>query len=658
MQAALPPEGTEQFEASPAAAAAEAATTASATGASASASASPHFWFQHHQEGSSKLHLPEKSEMQKRKETGVSHIRYREVSGIMQAQKRHEIYAHMFQHNARVEVSIPAQPLAGRDLLKTMWATGLKMMLDIRDMAEDARSAGWGPLLSRMPSKVFEKFPELVPQTASSLELIKVLIQLMSHHRGEIVELCKETIAWHQKPGPCPDMPSIGGPADWQNEQFLCYPKPVQSGLRKRGKGQKGQPLAAPAHPPATPGGKWEFGKIPLAYNSRLPYPDATPDWGNQRHRFYCPAAQPLAEVCHFERQAHATNLGMLFAVLGKRFDADTIYQYYLSQRVLAVKQTRDNKPALQRFWTGWGLESTKEDLVNEFCQLLRLPPPVPDSGLLDFFTPEAAEQLRGATRRQLEKVIEKNAMAYVARLILEDTRPPWLQQPRADTGTNFNWLVVKHTFLCWPAEVVKNLGEEVYNAFVEECDNRGARFLGVVAQPLYSCTRMKWFHEDGQPLAAGAETDEFSVCLPCGKRAAMTPLLQLKEYQKHRWVCEDCAPELGMCPQTLWDAPNRVFLAWPLVEKKRTSLAKEVPSPSPWQGTVTPMKVKAIEFICEAPPNSWQWPTGALETLTQPLHATKIKGLNCTRFIFKGDNSSSLWASSQAFEPVWQPAC
>ena len=112
--------------------------------------------------------------------------------------------------------------------------------------------------------------------------------------------------------------------------------------------------------PTTTPkGGRWELTVAP--FDSCL---------ANK----HCPVAQPLAGQCHFERHGRATNLGLLFSGLGHEWDADFIYQYYLSMRILARQQRREGHfGAVQKlFWTKWGMQHSQCDICKEFRQMMR----------------------------------------------------------------------------------------------------------------------------------------------------------------------------------------------------------------------------------------------------------------------------------------------
>ena len=215
--------------------------------------------------------------------------------------------------------------------------------------------------------------------------------------------------------------------------------------------------------------------------------------------------------------------------------------------------------------------------------------------------------------------------MAYVGRIVLEDTLPPWrhdLVTPAPGGGTNFNWMAMKHTLLCWHKDKVAEFGIHVHEALLGECVKRGALFMGAVGQPLYSCTAMKWLDKDGQPLAA--QTPD-AVCVPCGKRAMMTPLMQLKASKKQQWMCHECA---ATPQQVSPSSSTRILSIWPLVLKKKESVAQVLQARPPWQSAVTPLKVKELEFICEPPPTNWTWSPPVGDILEMHSTTLNIRGL------------------------------
>ena len=232
----------------------------------------------------------------------------------------------------------------------------------------------------------------------------------------------------------------------------------------------------------------------------------------------------------------------------------------------------------------------------------------------------------------------------------MADASPPWQKRsvtPAPGGGTNFNWMVMKHTLLCWPSATIQKLGNDIFEALLNKCAKRNAHFMGAVGQPLYSCTVMKWLDKDGQPLAA--QTPD-AVCLPCGKRAMMTPLMQLKASKKQQWMCHECA---ATPQQVSPSSSTRILSIWPLVLKKKEALGTPFQAPPPWQSAVTPPKVKELEFICEPPPTNWKWSPPVDDILE--MHSTTLNIVGIQRFVFKGESSANLWTSSAPFDPLWR---
>ena len=259
---------------------------------------------------------------------------------------------------------------------------------------------------------------------------------------------------------------------------------------------------------------------------------------------------------------------------------------------------------------------------------------------------------LRGLSDKQLYNIIKKNATAYVGSIVMKSLAPPHLKSqplaaPGSRGGTSFNWLVSKHSLLCWPIETVQKFGKDVMAIFQDMCWRRGAIFNGVIAVPQFCCGNVKRFSQiNGQPLAAGS--DEVFFELPCGKCALMTPLLKLNESQPC-WRCEECVENPS--PSTVANE-RRVLQVWPLVNKDVGEL--HVPRPSPWQSNVTVLKAGSVEFVCGAPPQSWQWPNQPPQIDVPQIDVPQLGKIGkVTRFSFKDLDSDVLWNSSERYEPV-----
>ena len=209
----------------------------------------------------------------------------------------------------------------------------------------------------------------------------------------------------------------------------------------------------------------------------------------------------------------------------------------------------------------------------------------------------EDHKRLRDYTHEQLYNLIKKNALAYLAQIVIKGLAHPHrdiqpLEAPGSGCGTSFDWKVMKHTMLCWRKETVEQFGTHVVATFENLCRKRGATFNGLVAVPLFCCGKAKHFSmRTGQPLAAKSKEPSFT--LACGKRALMTPLLTLKDSQAS-WRCEDCVVEetvVGAVASVVEENPSaasssigacdcRIFQVWALVDKCHGDKHDHVPGP------------------------------------------------------------------------------
>ena len=283
----------------------------------------------------------------------------------------------------------------------------------------------------------------------------------------------------------------------------------------------------------------------------------------------------------------------------------------------------------------------------------------------------EDHKKLRNYTHEQLYNLIKKNALAYLAQIVIKGLAHPHrdiqpLEAPGSEGGTSFDWVLMKHTMLCWRKVTVAQFGGQVVAIFENLCRKRGVTFNGLVAVPLFCCGKAKHFSmRTGQPLAAKSKEPSFT--LACGKRALMTPLLTLSDSQPC-WRCEDCVVDetvAGAVASVLEENPSaassgigkcdfRIFQVWPLVDKRHGDMHV----PGPWQSKVTVMKGGAVEFMAAPPPPGWQWPNDRGERWTvdyqmQLRPVPKLgRGKPTTRFRFEDVDSDMLWQSSEKYEP------
>ena len=147
-----------------------------------------------------KMYVPEKTEMQKLKERGVSHVRNRTVKNIEPtgyAELRDFLLQPHIHEKACILIS-EAQPLAGKqgkEFCTWAWQTGLRMMQEVRDMSQEERNEHWRPLTSRPCPAILTKYEDFIPNYEDSERYLQLLINLANHHTGELVELqqqCKQ----------------------------------------------------------------------------------------------------------------------------------------------------------------------------------------------------------------------------------------------------------------------------------------------------------------------------------------------------------------------------------------------------------------------------------------------------------------------------------
>ncbi len=140
---------------------------------------------------------------------------------------------------------------------------------------------------------------------------------------------CCEWLLWD---GPIPTNP--GHEDGILHPQFaLTMPLPGRGKGKGKGKG-KGTGKASGPAPGGSEEGQWAFGRAPTPC---VPAEDQ-PDWPNQVNRFLVPCRGNPDK--HWVRKARGISLGMLFFLHGEHWTASGLYNFYLSCRVLAVKQT------------------------------------------------------------------------------------------------------------------------------------------------------------------------------------------------------------------------------------------------------------------------------------------------------------------------------
>ena len=147
-----------------------------------------------------------------------------------------------------------------------------------------------------------------------------------------MVELPKST-EWVLKGTPIPKYDGMDNDGI-HHKQFDLRPRVLMDnkGGKNGGKGKDKSSRPAPGGPES-----WSFG---YACTPSASIEDR-PDWKNQVNRFLVPCKHNPDK--HWLRRARGISLGKLFIHHGKTWSARTLYEFYLSNRVLALKMKHHN---------------------------------------------------------------------------------------------------------------------------------------------------------------------------------------------------------------------------------------------------------------------------------------------------------------------------
>jgi hypothetical protein len=217
-------------------------------------------------------------------------------------------------------------------------------------------------LLAALPPICVEKYPDCLDSTSSR---INTLIHLFSgKHNGEITEVLPDQFA-HPRFASWKLVSILPGSAskEFDHAQLFCLEKhnaigSVGDGTRQYGHvvTQEGNKLLSRQCNAAA------------ARNTNYASRDFAPMWTLQSNR----VVVPCRNSCEFEwrRTGWCTSLGLLFEHLGTHFDAAVLYEYYLMNRIVALKRynpkpkaksgrggeqkKRQEDGAAERYWE-WG---------------------------------------------------------------------------------------------------------------------------------------------------------------------------------------------------------------------------------------------------------------------------------------------------------------
>ena len=154
--------------------------------------------------------------------------------------------------------------------------------------------------------------------------------------------------------------------------------------------------------------------------DKRVSRSDLEPNWGAQTQRVECPCVSTT--LYEWRRHTKVTTLGELFLVLGKEYPASTIYQYYRTLRVIALKRRQGDSVTKKGSSGGYGMTGSslqaatirrsfmfnKDVVIEEYATLHGL-----DQKLL--------------TDTSERDVLFNEAVQYIHMKLLRDMSPPWL---------------------------------------------------------------------------------------------------------------------------------------------------------------------------------------------------------------------------------------
>ena len=225
--------------------------------------------------------------------------------------------------------------------------------------------------------------------------------------------------------------------------------------------------------------------------------------------------------------------LGTLFMVLGKKWPASSIYYFFRTLRIVAVKRHKNAclataapgsasarvagrvgtiGTALQPASMRSDLKTSKTQLVKEYAFV---------------------KGLRLSTQDLTSDKYFQKAVRYLHVCLLADLRPPWcdFNFPLAVPGEGTLARYTRPCFLLWDAKVADiAFGKEVMSKLRQVAANVSLEIVGVLGRPLYVCTA-RLLGKSSQRL--------------CMSTASMSKHIELQEARKH-YLCRKCIDGTG----------------------------------------------------------------------------------------------------------------
>ena len=243
----------------------------------------------------------------------------------------------------------------------------------------------------------------------------------------------------------------------------------------------------------------------------------------------------------------------------------------------------------------------TQKTIVEDYCKIHDIEPPSDDE--------------------KISTDLYDKALRHIHALILRDMSSPFAADAYQVREPNTLHAYSRATFLRWDKDTSTTVfGCCICETFMEEAEQHGLKFVGVVGRPLYACGARLPDSVSSKPANTGN--------LFCMNVASMFPLLEFKG-EKQSWRCAECA-HAGIHAET----SRRMMKLYPLVRTKA--------------GHQTPMRAKLAVAALHAPPDEFNWKnsSGQASRISTPaLHDFKTTFATFTR-----DESKAVWLSSTSY--------
>jgi hypothetical protein len=441
-------------------------------------------------------------------------------------------------------------------------------------------------------------------QLSTEIGRALAIVQLTSKHSGEIVEIDRTRNTWIlvrvEAPG------SASGDLFEYGPQWNC----LETGEAVGGDGDT------------------EYGKARIyeetnlinvemqrvaSKDSRVTLSDLGPDWGNQTQRIICPCIS--TELYEWRRCARVSTLGELFFLLGEEWPASTIYQFYRTLRVIALKRRKTDSA------TSKGPASGSPGLTGSSLQAATIRKAFTcnkDLIIEEYVAVQGLDKQLLADNSQRDSLYNE-AVLYIHMILLRDMRPPWLLHtfPQALPGEGLLSQYTRPSFLQWEADdLIHVFGVEVTLLLHKVAETVSLQCSGAIARPLYVCTALK-----------GQEH--------CMSMASMSSLLQ-QNTERGEYKCRDCMT----CAPVSDSEPMRALHVYALVSTGSKSM--------------TPLRMKSIRLLVSAPPESWAWGVGQFEkkkAATETAKPILMKDSSGKYWKYNANESSSIWFASGPFQ-------